>query len=42
MHFPISLKYVDPAHRYPPEWFADDGKTVELRASIRLVGGIAN
>ncbi|KAH8812446.1 putative NAD(P)H-dependent D-xylose reductase xyl1 [Xylogone sp. PMI_703] len=26
MHFPISLKYVDPAVRYPPEWF-HDGKT---------------
>jgi len=26
IHFPISLQYVDPAHRYPPEWFGDDGK----------------
>ncbi|EGN93133.1 hypothetical protein SERLA73DRAFT_189997 [Serpula lacrymans var. lacrymans S7.3] len=26
VHFPISLKYVDPSHRYPPEWFGDDGK----------------
>jgi len=26
IHFPVSLKYVDPAHRYPPEWFGDDGK----------------
>ncbi|KDQ63264.1 hypothetical protein JAAARDRAFT_29284 [Jaapia argillacea MUCL 33604] len=26
VHFPISLKYVDPTHRYPPEWFGDDGK----------------
>ncbi|KAF8634891.1 hypothetical protein AX15_000641 [Amanita polypyramis BW_CC] len=26
IHFPISLKYVDPNHRYPPEWFGDDGK----------------
>ncbi|KZT31939.1 Aldo/keto reductase [Sistotremastrum suecicum HHB10207 ss-3] len=26
VHFPISLAYVDPAHRYPPEWFGDDGK----------------
>jgi D-xylose reductase len=30
IHFPIALKYVDPSHRYPPEWFGDDGKTVEL------------
>jgi len=30
IHFPISLKYVDPQHRYPPEWFNDDGK-VELQ-----------
>ncbi|KAG8926746.1 NAD(P)H-dependent D-xylose reductase (XR) [Tulasnella sp. 417] len=26
IHFPVSLAYVDPAHRYPPEWFGDDGK----------------
>lgn len=26
VHFPISLAYVDPSHRYPPEWFGDDGK----------------
>lgn len=26
VHFPISLKYVDPDHRYPPGWFGDDGK----------------
>ncbi|KAF8899032.1 NADP-dependent oxidoreductase domain-containing protein [Infundibulicybe gibba] len=26
VHFPVSLKYVDPEHRYPPEWFGDDGK----------------
>jgi len=26
VHFPIALKYVDPSHRYPPEWFGDDGK----------------
>jgi len=30
IHFPVALKYVDPSHRYPPEWFGDDGKTVEL------------
>lgn len=30
IHFPIALKYVDPENRYPPEWFADDGKTIEL------------
>ncbi|KAG9055703.1 NAD(P)H-dependent D-xylose reductase (XR) [Serendipita sp. 407] len=30
IHFPIALKYVDPAHRYPPGWQADDGTTVEL------------
>ncbi|KAJ7505270.1 Aldo keto reductase [Mycena galericulata] len=26
VHFPIALKYVDPAERYPPEWFGTDGK----------------
>ncbi|KAK7064103.1 Aldo-ket-red domain-containing protein [Favolaschia claudopus] len=28
VHFPIALQYVDPAERYPPEWFGADGKTV--------------
>ncbi|KAJ7293729.1 NADP-dependent oxidoreductase domain-containing protein [Mycena rebaudengoi] len=31
VHFPVSLKYVDPAERYPPEWWAADGKTVNLQ-----------
>ncbi|KAJ7235860.1 Aldo/keto reductase [Mycena haematopus] len=31
VHFPIALKYVDPAERYPPEWFGADGKTVYLQ-----------
>ncbi|KAJ7278750.1 Aldo keto reductase [Mycena rebaudengoi] len=31
IHFPIALKYVDPAERYPPEWYSADGKTVELQ-----------
>lgn len=26
VHFPISLAYVDPSHRYPPEWWGDDHK----------------
>lgn len=25
IHFPIALKFVDLEHRYPPEWFGDDG-----------------
>lgn len=25
VHFPISLKYVEPSHRYPPEWWNDNG-----------------
>ncbi|KAG6814132.1 hypothetical protein H0H92_002127 [Tricholoma furcatifolium] len=25
-HFPIALQYVDPDHRYPPEWFDDNGR----------------
>ncbi|KAG6910506.1 hypothetical protein DXG01_009925 [Tephrocybe rancida] len=29
-HFPIALQYVDPGHRYPPEWFDDNGH-VQLR-----------
>ncbi|KAJ6604803.1 Aldo/keto reductase [Mycena vulgaris] len=31
VHFPIALEYVDPAERYPPEWFGADGKTVNLQ-----------
>ncbi|KAJ7753114.1 Aldo keto reductase [Mycena maculata] len=31
VHFPIALKYVDPAERYPPGWFGADGKTVHLQ-----------
>ncbi|EEB98857.1 hypothetical protein MPER_01564, partial [Moniliophthora perniciosa FA553] len=30
VHFPVSLAYVDPKHRYPPEWWGDDKKTVTL------------
>jgi D-xylose reductase len=30
VHFPIALQYVDPSHRYPPEWWGDDHKTVTL------------
>ncbi|KAG6879490.1 hypothetical protein C0992_002213, partial [Termitomyces sp. T32_za158] len=26
VHFPIALQYVDPNHRYPPEWFDDHGR----------------
>ncbi|KAH8120009.1 Aldo/keto reductase [Phellopilus nigrolimitatus] len=26
VHFPIALAYVDPSHRYPPEWWGDDKK----------------
>lgn len=26
IHFPVALEYVDPAHRYPPEWWGDDKK----------------
>jgi D-xylose reductase len=31
VHFPIALAYVDPKHRYPPEWWGDDGKSVSLQ-----------
>ena len=37
VHFPVSLKYVDPAERYPPEWWGDAKKTqVNLGMSILL------
>ncbi|KAG8954938.1 NAD(P)H-dependent D-xylose reductase (XR) [Tulasnella sp. 424] len=35
IHFPIALEYVDPAHRYPPEWFGDDGKVYLQNTPIR-------
>ena len=25
VHFPISLQYVDPKDKYPPEWWGLDG-----------------
>lgn len=28
IHFPISLKYVDPEVRYPPEWIHDPNSAV--------------
>ncbi|KAF7303322.1 Aldo-ket-red domain-containing protein [Mycena kentingensis (nom. inval.)] len=31
VHFPVALKYVDPAERYPPMWWAADMKTVTLQ-----------
>ncbi|KAF9889927.1 NAD(P)H-dependent D-xylose reductase (XR) [Aspergillus nanangensis] len=36
VHFPVALKYVDPAVRYPPGWsYADDDKIVHSTASIQ-------
>ncbi|KAF9041761.1 Aldo/keto reductase [Hymenopellis radicata] len=35
IHFPISLEYVDPAHRYPPEWWGDDKQVHLGKATIQ-------
>ncbi|KAJ5762937.1 hypothetical protein N7533_001618 [Penicillium manginii] len=35
IHFPISLKYVDPAVRYPPGWFYEDQRVETSTASIQ-------
>ena len=35
VHFPISLKYVDPKDRYPPGFFYDDENVVPGKASIQ-------
>jgi D-xylose reductase len=35
VHFPIALKYVDPAVRYPPGWMSADDKLEFSTASIR-------
>ncbi len=34
IHFPIALKYVDPATRYPPGFFYEDEKIVLSKASL--------
>lgn len=34
VHFPVALAYVDPKHRYPPEWWGDDKKSVNLRMKL--------
>ncbi|KAJ9616390.1 D-xylose reductase [Cladophialophora chaetospira] len=36
IHFPVSLKYVDPSVRYPPGWTTDGAENVEYsKATIR-------
>ncbi|KAJ5106329.1 hypothetical protein N7456_003004 [Penicillium angulare] len=35
VHFPISLKYLDPSVRYPPSWTNADGKVELGKASIQ-------
>ena len=31
VHFPVALAYVDPKDRYPPEWWGNDKKSVNIR-----------
>ncbi|OOF97263.1 hypothetical protein ASPCADRAFT_206081 [Aspergillus carbonarius ITEM 5010] len=35
VHFPISIKYVDPAVRYPPGWMSESGKLEFGKATIQ-------
>ncbi|QKX53398.1 uncharacterized protein TRUGW13939_00477 [Talaromyces rugulosus] len=35
IHFPVALKYVDPAERYPPGWTNADGKVEFSKATIQ-------
>ncbi|KAL2809256.1 NADP-dependent oxidoreductase domain-containing protein [Aspergillus granulosus] len=35
VHFPISLKYLDPSVRYPPSWTTEDGKVELGKATIQ-------
>lgn len=35
IHFPVALKYVDPAERYPPGWANADGKIEFSKATIQ-------
>jgi len=39
VHFPIALQYVDPAHRYPPEWFDDAGAVRTQNTSMQETWG---
>ncbi|KAI5124097.1 hypothetical protein M0805_000911 [Coniferiporia weirii] len=39
VHFPISLQYVDPTHRYPPEWWGDDKKVHLQKTPFRETWG---
>lgn len=34
VHFPVSLKYVDPSVRYPPEWWNDAEKTIVIPEKV--------
>ncbi|KAK4215266.1 NADP-dependent oxidoreductase domain-containing protein [Rhypophila decipiens] len=35
IHFPVALKYVDPAVRYPPGWHYEGDKVIRSNASIQ-------
>ncbi|EEA21600.1 D-xylose reductase [Talaromyces marneffei ATCC 18224] len=35
IHFPVALKWVDPAERYPPSWTGADGKITFSNATIQ-------
>lgn len=35
IHFPVALKWVDPAERYPPGWAGADGKVTFSNATIQ-------
>lgn len=35
IHFPVALKWVDPAERYPPGWAGEDGKITYSNATIQ-------
>lgn len=39
VHFPISLEYVDPSHRYPAEWWGDDKKVHLQKVPLRETWG---
>nr|CAG8469781.1 11287_t:CDS:2 [Entrophospora candida] len=36
IHFPISLKYVDPKERYPPEWYYDTKNKVCIQEDVTI------
>lgn len=40
VHYPVSLQYVDSAHRKPSGWYGDDGKVYLGESQVKSIIGI--